>query len=825
MLGHYLSVAALAFRKSPFVALANVTVLALGLTAFVATYAVTDFWNGAERQFANSQRTFIISSRIEMKDGTVALYESPITNPYLASHLPTYFPQIEAVARARSLGGNASVSAGDRAARLVTVAVDPEFLEIFDLPFIAGDSRMALAEPRSVVLTESAAERLFGAGSALGQTVSLGNRVDATVTGVVKAIAEPSHMARSTSASLPFEMLASMDLHASYSGVAQDSGPENWWGMDGTTYVLLPADGSLTAAELDAGLGTIVARHMPAQQAAFGGLLLEVMPVTKMLGLDASGAFLAGRGSISTVLWLLGSLVLGIACINYASLGAARTAGRAHEVGVRKAIGAGARDILIQHLLEAGLLTAAALALAVLFVRALSPVAETSFGIDLSLALSTEPRFIAFVVALAFAVTLLAGAFPAFLLSRVRPIFALRAFRLRVGRRLLLSALVGIQVAAASFLSIAVAVIYLQNVEIRRTGLGIATDPLLVIENRREQTELSFDTFRAELLRLPQVLAVTATAEPPFDSGGVPLARSADEGAPQRLVVQHWVSHDFAAVLDLEFLAGRFFEHERADDGRDAARSGPDIVIDRELAEFFGFATPEDAIGEVVYVPKDFMISFGRGTAARPMQVIGVVDNKPLAIGGGIHPGALYRLGAEFPFTIARISRDDVAGALEEIDELWRRLAPGAALSRRFVDEIFEDQYAQHARIADAMTALCGFAVLIAVIGLFAIAQVVVTRRSRELAVRKVLGAKTPLMIVMLLKGFALLVLAASLAAWPVAFIAMRNYLDRFASPIELDITLFVTCLLGMLLIASMTVGAQILRAARTRPSEALRHE
>ena len=453
MLGHYLSVAALTFRRSPFVALANVTVLALGLTAFVATYAVTDFWNGAERQFANSQRIFVISSRIVARDGSVVLDKVPATNPYIANHLPTYVPRIEAVARARHLGfgGDVPVSAGDRAARLFPVAADAKFLEIFDLSFIAGDSGMALARPRSVVLTESAAERLFGAVSPLGQPVSLSNRVDATVTGVVKAISEPSHLARSAAASMKFDMLASMDLHATYWGETA-GGPENWSGIDSTTYVLLPPDGSVSAGDLQAGLEAIVGRHMPAEQAAYGSLLLEVLPVTRILGLNASYVFLDGRGSITTVLWLLGFLVLGIACVNYAGLASARAAGRAHEVGVRKAIGASAKDVLLQHLLEAGLLTSAALALAVLIVRALSPIAETSFGIDLSLAVAAEPRFLAFIAAITLAVALLAGAYPAFVLSRVRPIFALRAFRQRAGRKALLSVLVGIQVAAASFL-------------------------------------------------------------------------------------------------------------------------------------------------------------------------------------------------------------------------------------------------------------------------------------------------------------------------------------------------------------------------------------
>jgi putative ABC transport system permease protein len=269
---------------------------------------------------------------------------------------------------------------------------------------------------------------------------------------------------------------------------------------------------------------------------------------------------------------------------------------------------------------------------------------------------------------------------------------------------------------------------------------------LLVIENPRELTQLSSETLRQQLLRLPQVSAVTAVETPILNSGTLPLAGSEDGGAPQRLAAAYRVDFDFAVVMELDLLAGRFFERDRASDTRDDPRNSPDIVIDRTLAEFFGFATPANAIGKTVYVPKDFLMSFGLGTMARPLQVIGVVESRPIAVRGGAHPGAVYRLGGELPYTIARIS-GDVGGALEQIEEMWRRLVPGVPLSRRFVDEIYEDEYAQHRRVGSAMAALCGFAVLIAIIGLFAMGQVVVARRSREIAVRKVLGAETPLVV------------------------------------------------------------------------------
>lgn len=225
MVGHYFAVALLNFRKAPFATFANVAVLGLGLAAFIAAYAVIGFWDRAERHFANADRTFVISSRIEQA-GNVVLRETAATNSYAASYLRTDYPQIEAVARAVSLGPNVPVAAGDRAMRLTAVGVGPEFLDIFDLAFAAGDPRGALREPRSVVLTRQTAQSLFGTEDPLGHVVQFGTAIDATVTGVVDDIPEPSHFGRSTTASMHFDLLTSMDVVDRYRNNS-GAGPEN----------------------------------------------------------------------------------------------------------------------------------------------------------------------------------------------------------------------------------------------------------------------------------------------------------------------------------------------------------------------------------------------------------------------------------------------------------------------------------------------------------------------------------------------------------------------------------------------------------------------
>lgn len=204
------------------------TTLALGLLAFMVAYAVVAFWARADRQITHSDRTFAISSRIVLADRSSALRLTTITNHFVAEYLQTDFPQIEAVARARTLGGDVPVSAGNRTARVYAASVDPPFLSIFDLPFLEGNARTAFSRPGSVVLTEDAAARLFGAADPLGKTVSFANRVDATVTGVIAPIPEPSLMGRSFGAQLPFDVLTSMDVFERYTSARSGYSPPPW---------------------------------------------------------------------------------------------------------------------------------------------------------------------------------------------------------------------------------------------------------------------------------------------------------------------------------------------------------------------------------------------------------------------------------------------------------------------------------------------------------------------------------------------------------------------------------------------------------------------
>ena len=825
MLGHYVAVAIVNSLRAPLATLVNVFTLALGLVCFVVAYAVADFWDSAERHFANADRTVVVTARFRVRGGAFDSGVNWRSSYWLARYLKADFPQIEATARVLLLGEDSAVRAGDRAVRFRGFAADADFLAIFDLPFLAGDSRNALRAPGSVVLTKAAAVALYGTPDAVGQPIVIDNMSEGTVTGVIDEIREPSHMGQSLSAPLRFDMLVSQDFNeGAYRRrfdreLAQQ--PENWLDTAAITYVLLPADGSLTRGELRRQLPELLRRHVSAEQLRQFSLELDLISVRDLLTMTVSGAMFPRQitVSITFVVLVLGTLVLGVACVNFANLATARAARRAREIGLRKAVGARAEQIAVQYLVEVCILTLVALLLAAVLIAAALPTIDAALGLGVANVLDGSIPWVPLLVLLAV-VTLVAGAYPALLLSRVAPLVALRVGQSRAGPRTLGAWLVGVQFAVVAFLLIAVTVVYLQNQELERTGLGIATDPLLVVENDARVTGVSQQTLREELLRLPEVEAATLMVTPPWtDPDGVmPITTAPAVAAVQRTALLYVVGDDFFATFGMPFLAGRLFDAQRAQDI--AAYGQPptgrqSVVISRALAEELGAASPEAIVGREIY------------NGSFSYEIIGVVENSVLSISAeaGPRPRVYLFNPIEPKYHIVRVPAENVSGAVAAVEALWKRLAPDVAIKRRFADDYFNDSYANFARINQTFSAFALVAGAIATIGLFAIALSVANRRRVEIGVRKILGGNARQMTLMLLAAFSKPVIVANLVAWPLAYTAARRYLDLFISPIELTFAPFAACLAVTLLVALLVVLRQTLHAARVQPATVLRQE
>jgi putative ABC transport system permease protein len=523
--------------------------------------------------------------------------------------------------------------------------------------------------------------------------------------------------------------------------------------------------------------------------------------------------------------------------VNYANLATARAARRTREIGLRKALGAERAQVALQSLVEAGVLTVIAVVVAFTIVQVSMPLLRVLIGVDLSATLYEGAGFWAFLAAVIAVVTLAAGAYPALALARVRPVIALRASRAQLGSKWLSTLMIGGQFAVASFLLIVVTITALQNEHLKRTGLASASDPLVLIENPSSITKVDPATLRAELARIPQVRGVTEIGAPPWvNLSGTLLSTTPDENAPSKLVTVQEVGFDFFSVFDIGLVAGRVFSRDYGDDAHvepddgaasateakaDASKPAPapmPIVVDRAFVEQFGLGSPEGAVDRLVYVP-------GKNPAVAK-RIVGVVEAHKFTFMNAMKAnGTYYWLRPRIDYEVVRVSRDDVARGLEGIDRAWRRLAPSVAISRRFLDDYFNDVYEGYLRMSQVLTALALLAFAISLTGLFGMASLIAARRMREVGVRKVHGASGTRMVAMLLASFSKPVLIANVIVWPVAYIAARTYLDEFQAPIAVTPLPFVLSLAITLAVAWLAVGSQTLRAARARPAEVLRYE
>lgn len=330
------------------------------MTCFVVAYSVVSYWHHAERGFAKADRTYVMTTRIQLSDGSDT-GPNPRLDPDFYEKLKLAFPEFETIARARA-AGVVSVTAGDAKTRLFGSYADTEFLEIFDLPFITGDPTTALSEPNSAVITDATARRLFGSDDAIGRTLRYAGILDLTVAGVIDAIPQPSHIGPAPSALLRFDVLASWDaldrVMAARRGQFQRAFP--------TARLRRAA----RKQPFDAGVARSAARADRRAGCRAGSRALHGRDDADPRGDGEPARFRLFAGtnvsvSVSTLLLLLGTVVLGIACVNYVNLATAQALRRANEVGLRRAIGADTRQIVAQHLLEAALMTGAAFVLAV----------------------------------------------------------------------------------------------------------------------------------------------------------------------------------------------------------------------------------------------------------------------------------------------------------------------------------------------------------------------------------------------------------------------------------------------------------------------------
>jgi putative ABC transport system permease protein len=823
MFKHYLQTSLRHFRQHKLTTSINILCLSIGLVCFLLAHVFATWSQSSDRHFANAERIYAITEKMSVGGTEWAV---PRAGGLAARYLKTDFPQLDAVARA-TLASDALVIVNAARSRLQVTYADPEFLSVFSLPFLSGDARLALQNPHGVVITDDAAIRLFGSSTnAIGHELLLPSSAEPlVVTGVIGAIQQPSHMGTGSGNPMRFDILVAMSVleHDPSTGHMLD----RWQVSPAVTYVVLPKDGSLSANAFINELGAFARRHVPKAvcDCEFGAI-----PIWKLNASFLSGAIGTAKTGISIValLYMICSAVLLVACINYSNLAAAQLLARVKELGVRRVVGASRRQIVAQPLIEAALQSLVALLIAaVLLGWALVAFPQPGTDFVIRFALSSPAFWSALLFAL-IGVVAVAGIYPALLASRLNPAQAFRTLRSGVSTKWVMSTLIGIQFMAASILLVGILVMRAQNDKVQRDSLAVANDPLVVITGNLSDAELDPQVLRTELLRQPHILSVSGAMFVPWGSAGCnqeTVSTSPDPSARRWIICGTTVAPDFFATLGMTLLAGRTLDIAHNDDapqGQDSANAIDNIVVDRALAEQYGWHHPQDAVGKAIYT----LNWFDSSKPPRQSRVVGVVENKSLAPVGYGATSYLYELspqGGRKP--IIRISQSDVPAALREINSVWAKLSPNVPLEWKFADKVLNDTFALYVVISEVVTAIAGLALLIAMLGLIGMSIHIIGRRRHEIGVRKTLGASVAGIVRLLVADFSKPVIVANALAWPLTYFAMQLYLSNFTQRTSLTPWPFLLGLVITILIAWIAVSVQATLAARMNPATVLRHE
>jgi putative ABC transport system permease protein len=699
------------------------------------------------------------------------------------------YPEI--VATTRSFGAPAPLRFGTRVFNGNVLGVDPSFFRIFSFPFVRGGGGEPLADPDSTVLGEAMATKLFGAEDPLGRSVAFewwGTWYDLQVVGVVADA--PSNSSLRFDYLLPFNFVTR-------SGMSID----DWDVSAYQTYVLIADTASLM--DVEGKVAGAIKRARPESR-----FELRLQPLARMHLHDPEGG---GPITYVRIVVLIGLFILAIASINFMNLSTARSLRRAKEVGLRKVVGSSRGGLIRQFLLESLVFTSMALALALVAVGLILPWLDRVLGVSLHLRFTTGQTLA--ILAMTLLTGFLSGSYPALFLSKFEPLQVLKGGVTRGRRGLAMRRLLVVfQFVISIGLIVGTLTVSRQLFFMRHRDLGINTDGVVNLELRSDLRN-NYQAIKTRLLESPDILAVSAT------NGSFTKRFATDEADwegkdPEAKVTTaiHAVDFDYPKIFDLEMAEGRYFSRDRPADITTA------FVVNETAVRAMGLKEP---LGKKLRCPIPY--DSGReewGT------IIGVVkDFHFRSLHSGIEPLILAIAPGWFTDTYIRIDPANVPRALVFIDKTLREAAPGFPLEYSFLDETLDRLYRTEARIADIVGSATALAVLISCLGLFGLASYTAEQRTREIGIRKVLGASASGVMSLLGGEFVKWVLAASLIAWPVSYLLMRSWLKTFAYRVPLGWELFA--LSGALggAVALLSVGFQAVRAARANPVASLRYE
>jgi putative ABC transport system permease protein len=807
MFKNYIKTAFRSLKKNKGFTAINILGLALGLCVcmLIVFYVIDEL--SYDKYNTKADRIYRVNNDIKFGGQTRSFAEVPAP---LASTFTNNFPEVEKVVRFRGWGEYKIRKGNQNVQEYSIIYADPEIFDVFTLPMLDGDPATALKQPRSIVINQTMAKKYFNTTNAVGKMLLLNDSLNYKVTGVIKDIPKQSHFR--------FDFfLAMTDL--------DESKQDNWLSNNFNTYILLKP--GTDVRKLEAKFPSLVKKSVGGQlQAAIrinydqfektgGYFRVNLTPLQDIHLRSNRLAELDDNSNIQYVYIFsaIAIFILLIACVNFMNLSTARSANRAREVGVRKVLGSPRKFLIAQFLSESVMVTFIATVIAVLGAWALLPLFNQTSGKELAF---TAQTFVWLAPALLVAVVVigcLAGSYPAFFLSAFQPIDVLKG-KLASGFKggFLRSFLVVFQFSISIFLIIGTMVIYHQLKYIQSKNLGYDREHVLVIKNTNSLGN-DAKVFKHQLQGLPGVESATLSGYSPTagNRNSTTFFTSQAHDSKTALSTQFWdVDADYVPTMGMKVTAGRNFAKEMMTDSTG-------LVINETAARQLGFADP---IGKELYLPMD-----NTATKLKQMHIIGVVKDFNFNTLRDNVTALVFQLNENNGRLSVRVKTTNMPDFINQVKGQWQAVSPNLGFDYSFMDEEFDASYRSEQRIGTIFIAFTTMAIIIACLGLFGLAAYAAEQRTKEIGIRKVLGANVSIIVGMLSKDFIKLVVISIVIASPLAWFSMQQWLNGFAYRDGIKWWIIVAAGAGAMFIAIVTISLQSIKAALANPVKSLKSE
>jgi putative ABC transport system permease protein len=798
MLKNYLTVAVRNILRHKVYSIINIAGLSVGMACTILILLWVQYELSFDRYHENADQIY----RLGLKLQTSKIKDSIASNGVPAGPiLEKKFPEVLKACRFRKEEGVAVAQYKEKKFFEEDIFyADNSVFDIFSFPMINGDPKSALKTPFSVVITEDIAKKYFGNEDPMGKILIFNNEYNVTVTGVVKNIPKNSHFT--------FDMLLSFET----AGPWLEKAMEHWLlNIHNYTYLLLQKN--CTIKELEKEFPALIDEYMGDMLKAIGGSVeLFVQPLTSIHLHSNLKWEIAANGDIAYVYVFLAIalLILFIACINFMNLSTARSANRATEVGVRKLLGAHHGNLLSQFLGESILFSLVSIIIALGLVELALPPFQSLFGSHLRSDYISTPLVMWGCIGLMIFVGLIAGSYPAFFLAAFHPMQVLTG-RLKTGAAgsLLRNILVVFQFTISIGMIISLAIVFTQLKYMKHKTLGFDKEHIVIIRLTDSAIRRSIEKIKEGLKNYHGISHVAASNYLPGQGFWMKvIVPEGSELDQTESIGRIRIDSDFISTMDIKLVAGRNFSPQFSTDQNDL------IIVNETAARQWGW---DDPIGKTIQVLDDRPIT---------KTIIGVVrDFHVESLHKKIEPVFFEFAPSSSRYISVKIRPDNIPSTIRYLEKTLKQIDPMLPFDYTFLDETFDRNYKAEEKLSKIFSYFTLLAIFIACLGLFGLASFTSEQRTKEIGIRKALGASISGIILLLSKEFTKWVLLANLIAWPVAYFAVNQWLQNFAYRINIGPGTFILAALLALIIALLTVGYQAVRAARANPVNALRYE